>query len=75
MKMRSRILNRIVLCAIMCLPTVLLFAQGDPGGDPDQGVPFDGGLGLLVAAGVGYAAKKGLDRRKKRRAEEEKKTL
>lgn len=31
-------------------------AQIDPGGDPD--VPIDGGLSLLVAAGVGYGAKK-----------------
>ena len=28
----------------------------DPGGDP--GVPVDGGLGFLLAAGVGYGANK-----------------
>ena len=27
--------------------------------------PFDGGLGVLIAAGVAYASKKGLDKRKK----------
>lgn len=40
---------------------------GDPGGDPgggDTSIPFDGGIGLLVAAAVGYGAKKIHDRRK-----------
>ncbi|MFY7898857.1 MAG: PID-CTERM protein-sorting domain-containing protein [Chitinophagaceae bacterium] len=36
---------------------------GDAGGDPD--VPIDGGLSLLVAAGVGYGAKKLKEKRKK----------
>ena len=30
---------------------------GDPGGDVDE-VPIDGGLSLLVAAGIGYGAKR-----------------
>jgi hypothetical protein len=30
---------------------------GDPGGDPDL-IPVDGGLGFLLAAGVGYGVKK-----------------
>lgn len=37
---------------------------GDPGTDPD-GIPIDGGLSLVIAAAVGYAAKKGIDRRRK----------
>jgi hypothetical protein len=42
---------------------MLLLAQpasnpyGTGGGDPDS-APIDGGLSLLVAAGVGYGAKK-----------------
>jgi hypothetical protein len=36
----------------------------DPGGDVDQ-VPIDGGLSLLVAAGVGYGAKKLKEKRGK----------
>lgn len=36
---------------------------GDPAGDPD--VPIDGGLTLLIAAGVGYGVKKIRDERKK----------
>lgn len=36
---------------------------GDPGGDPD-GIPIDGGVSLLAAAGVGYGIKKIIDHRK-----------
>jgi hypothetical protein len=37
---------------------------GDPGPDPD-GIPIDGGLSLVIAAAVGYAAKKGIEKRKR----------
>ena len=38
----------------------------DPGLDPDpNAIPFDGGISLVVAAGIAYAAKKGYDKRKK----------
>ena len=40
-------------------------AQPDAGDDPDLAIPFDGGLSLIIAAGVAYAAKKGHDKRKK----------
>jgi hypothetical protein len=33
---------------------------GDPGGDPDL-VPIDSGLVFLLAAGVAYGAKKGIE--------------
>jgi preprotein translocase subunit SecY len=36
---------------------------GDPGDDPDA--PIDGGVSLLVAAGVGYGIKKAKESRKK----------
>jgi hypothetical protein len=70
MKHKNFLFTRLVMFIVMCLPTLLAFAQGGPGGDPDpgQGVPFDGGLSLLVAAGIGYAAKKGYDKRKKKPA-------
>ena len=48
---------------------VLVHAQ-DPGTGPD--VPIDGGLSLLIAAGVGYGVKKIKDERKKTRANKEK---
>jgi len=46
------------------LLSVSAFAQpGDPGGDPD--VPIDGGIGILIAAGVLYGSKKIYDARKR----------
>jgi hypothetical protein len=63
-------------CRLLIIVTVLLVSfnlypqfcsaqTGDPGGDPDA--PIDGGLSLLVAAGVGYGLKKANDQRKKTR--------
>ena len=53
----------LALLAVLFLPT-LLHAQ--PGfGDDVEDVPIDGGLSLLVAAGVGYGAKKLREKRKK----------
>ena len=49
--------------SIYCMP-LLASAQANPGGDVD--VPIDGGLSLLVAAGVGYAVKKGYTSPKKK---------
>ena len=40
-----------------------LKAQSPPDGDPDA--PIDGGVSLLVAAGIGYGIKKHRDSRKK----------
>lgn len=39
---------------------------GDPGCDPlDPACPIDGGLSLLIAAGIGIGAKKAYNARKK----------
>jgi len=53
-----------VLFVLMLIIPTLLHAQGPDGtpGDPD--VPIDGGLSLLVAAGVGYGVKKVREKRK-----------
>ena len=63
--MKGTTLIKYLVLIIVCAVPVLASAQGpgDPGGDPD--VPIDGGLSLLLAAGVGYVAKKGYDKRKK----------
>ncbi len=46
----------ILLCILFILPT---FLKAQPVFDDDvNDVPIDGGLSLLVAAGVGYGAKK-----------------
>jgi hypothetical protein len=51
----------VVLCTVL---PALVHAQ--PGfGDDVSDVPLDGGLSLLVAAGVGYGAKKIRDKRKR----------
>ncbi len=57
----------IIIIAFSCLPS-LSQAQRGPGGDPDAtptGIPFDGGLTLILAARAGYAIKKARDKRKK----------
>jgi hypothetical protein len=48
-----------LVLAFLTLP-VLAFAQGGS----DCGVPLDGGISLLVAAGVGYGAKKMAEKKK-----------
>ncbi|WP_207495300.1 PID-CTERM protein-sorting domain-containing protein [Aridibaculum aurantiacum] len=67
--MRSKLLSAFFILVAFMMP-VLLNAQTDidPGGDPDA--PIDGGLSLLLAAGVGYVAKKGYDARKNRNSKE-----
>jgi hypothetical protein len=48
--------------------TIDIFAQGpggDPEGDPDL-IPVDGGLGFLLAAGVGYGVKKAREYRRRK---------
>ena len=54
-----------LLMVLFHLVPVLCMAQiGDPGGDPDA--PIDGGVGLLIAAGVGYGIKRYKDAAKHR---------
>ena len=66
-KMKSKLRSAALAVVLLCATSV--YAQGgpgDPGDDPDptRAVPFDGGLSLVVAAGLAYAAKKGRDKRK-----------
>jgi hypothetical protein len=46
----------------------------DPGGPQSGGVPVDGGLVFLLAAGAGYGAKKAYDFRKKNKKEKDRKS-
>lgn len=48
---------------VAALPLLAQGPGGDPEGDPDL-VPVDGGLGFLLAAGVGYGVKKVRERKK-----------
>ena len=58
---KMKILTILIMMAASLLP-YLAMAQTDPGPCPD--CPIDGGLGLLLAAGVGYGVKKYRDGRK-----------
>lgn len=51
--------------AIAILP-ILSYAQPPGGPDPDEPMPIDGGVSLLIAAGVGYGAKKLHDAKKRK---------
>lgn len=65
------ILKLCTLSAAFCTMSILANAQGnpgDPGIDPDPNppgtsVPIDLGLGICIAAGLGYAAKKRMDKK------------
>ncbi len=58
----KEILNNKTFAAVLVIAIVFLLpvlAHAQPGfGDDVDDVPVDGGLSLLVAAGVGYGAKK-----------------
>jgi hypothetical protein len=62
--MKQRILQILAVAIIMSMP---ILSQAQPGfGDDVDDVPVDGGISLLVAAGIGYGAKKIRDSRKKK---------
>jgi hypothetical protein len=56
-----------ILIAVVILSLIIIIipnianAQIDPAGDPDA--PIDGGLGILLAAGIGYGIKQIRDRK------------
>lgn len=68
------IIKKIVLAFVISCSVLFVHAQdpgdpfsgggGNPGGAPGGGVPVDGGLGLLLAAGVGYGVRKAYKYRK-----------
>ena len=51
--------TKLYFTALMLLTTMTVFAQPAP-----PATPIDGGLGLLLAGGVAYGAKKLLGKRK-----------
>ena len=63
-----RTLIRLFICVSIALCSVTTSYAQDPEGwnDGDSAdVPLDGGLSLLLAAGIGYGASKYNDRKKK----------
>lgn len=56
----------LMMISLIAVPVVVQAQFGDTNPDPDA--PIDGGIGLLLAAGIGYGVKKVRDNRKKRTA-------
>jgi hypothetical protein len=70
----KRLFERLKLALVIGAITVPVFVMAQPGGtgggnpgDPVEDVPFDGGVTLLVAAGVAYGLKKVHEKKKAER--------
>ena len=57
-------LSTVFVLTLCCWSKSSIAQFADPGGDVDT--PIDGGLSILIAAGVGYGIKKVRDERKKK---------
>lgn len=66
MKIIKTISNYIVLSTLILLPFTTFAQPGGGGPDDDPDAPIDGGISLLIAAGVGYGAKKMYDLKTKK---------
>jgi hypothetical protein len=53
-----------IMMAVLFFSLPLMVHAQDPGDNPDA--PLDGGVSILIAAGVGYGAKKMQEARKRR---------
>ena len=63
--LRKKLYTLCIITALITAP-MLCFAQIDPGCDPDDpACPIDGGISLLIAAGIGIGAKKAYSLKKK----------
>lgn len=65
----QKIYKTLLIAVFVSAPFLVtnLFAQGTPTGPgcwPPPCVPIDGGISLLIAAGIGLGAKKAYDARK-----------
>lgn len=65
MKKMAKKLKLVIIVAMIAIPGALI-AQPDmgDGGDDVDDVPLDGGVSLLVAAGLGYGLKKVYDKKR-----------
>jgi hypothetical protein len=70
MMKRNNIFSLLTITLIcMMLPSIGFANVNDPGCDPlDPFCPIDGGVSLLIAAGIGLGAKKAYQERNKKNA-------
>lgn len=66
--LRAIVFSGLLAVSLNLVPQYCNAQIGDPGEDPDA--PIDGGVGLLLAAGVGYGIKKYRDSNKKNESTE-----
>lgn len=71
----DKVVNKLKLLLIIGMITIPTILRAQEGTDIDfnnetEDVPFDGGVSLLVAAGIGYGLKKVHDSKKKAEKEE-----
>lgn len=59
-----KFLKTVVVVILFCIPGYVLAQDDFPPDVNDNDVPFDGGVSLLVAAGIGYGLKKVYDKKK-----------
>ena len=73
MQIRKEEMNRfkkitlvlVIIIAIAFIFPTSTFAQIDPGCDPsDPACPIDGGISILIAAGIGLGAKRAMAKKK-----------
>lgn len=68
---RRFMVSAVLLAGLNVLPIIGIAQPGSGDGDPgDPDAPIDGGLSILVAAGVGYGIKRANDQRKRNKARE-----
>lgn len=56
----------VLFISFIVLPNILMATDPGGGGLDDPDAPIDGGVSLLIAAGVGYGYKKYKDNNKKK---------
>jgi hypothetical protein len=65
--MKKTLMVRVLVVLMLSFSALTLKAQPCDPGDPDNPAPcpIDGGVSLLIAAGIGLGAKKAYDQKKK----------
>ncbi len=65
MKLNRTTVQIVMMLLVLLVPALVNAQPPFGGGDDVLDVPVDGGLSVLIAAGIGYGAKKVREKRKK----------